>query len=119
MIVKRVSIRFHRGRLPHSRVCSMTKRKIKVSIRFHRGRLPHLCRARIRRLPPTFQSAFIAVVCLTIQLFNFAFANDAFQSAFIAVVCLTRQSHHRWRRRSVSIRFHRGRLPHLISLARY
>src|SRR6266850_5103480 len=36
-----------------------------------------------------FQSAFIAVVCLTIDLHHYSYRKEGFQSAFIAVVCLT------------------------------
>ncbi len=37
-----VSIRFHRGRLPHIVTFRVKKSGLTVSIRFHRGRLPHM-----------------------------------------------------------------------------
>ena len=37
-----------------------------VSIRFHRGRVPHKWRTVMKNFRLTFQSAFIAVVCLTV-----------------------------------------------------
>ncbi len=59
-----------------------------------------------------FQSAFIAVVCLTVGKGSLYSDLLSFQSAFIAVVCLTKKMNASQEKGIVSIRFHRGRLPH-------
>ena len=70
---------------------------------------------RARLASQVFQSAFIAVVCLTQQV-PFAKLLKTFQSAFIAVVCLTdRGEYDKLPPEFVSIRFHRGRVPHFES----
>src|SRR2546425_323060 len=104
---RKVSIRFHRGGLTH---CVPDQPMPgSVSIRFHRGGLPHtvvsvgqfyqlFCFTPLssrwsashnrseqqRNVPVRFQSARIAVVCLTVCLTNPCL--EVFQSAFIAVV---------------------------------
>ena len=59
-----------------------------------------------------FQSAFIAVVRLTLGLKHAGIGKLEFQSAFIAGVSLTDEHKPKGRHVTVSIRFHRGRVSH-------
>jgi len=67
-----VSIRFHRGGLSHrARLNSLLDRR--VSIRFHRGGLSHGVNDHGIHSLVLFQSAFIAVVCLTFGVKTLAY----------------------------------------------
>ncbi len=130
----KVSIRFHRGRLPHSGAARKSRKQESFNPLSSRSSAsqpgpsndsgaisfnplssrssasPGAISCRVQG--GSFQSAFIAVVCLTVGKGSLYSDLLSFQSAFIAVVCLTKKMNASQEKGIVSIRFHRGRLPH-------